>query len=37
MDVGMSAFFQNFDEPARDRDIWREQVALADLAEPLGF
>ena len=37
MHVGYGTFFQNIGDPRPDRDVWRSEVALADLAEPLGF
>src|SRR5437867_7537862 len=37
MHVGMCAFFQNLDGQHTDREVWRHELAMADLAEPLGF
>ena len=37
MHVGMSAIFQNPGHTRPDRDIYKDDIALADLAEPLGF
>lgn len=37
MHVGMGLFFQNLDGGATDADVYRDQVGLADRAEPLGF
>jgi alkanesulfonate monooxygenase SsuD/methylene tetrahydromethanopterin reductase-like flavin-dependent oxidoreductase (luciferase family) len=37
MHVGMCAFFQNLDGRHTDREVYRHEIALADLAEPLGF
>jgi alkanesulfonate monooxygenase SsuD/methylene tetrahydromethanopterin reductase-like flavin-dependent oxidoreductase (luciferase family) len=36
MHVGMSVFFQNIDRRP-DWEIYRETMAFADLADPLGF
>lgn len=36
MHVGMSAFFQNLNGIS-DAEVYRHEVALADMAEPLGF
>jgi alkanesulfonate monooxygenase SsuD/methylene tetrahydromethanopterin reductase-like flavin-dependent oxidoreductase (luciferase family) len=36
MHVGMSTFFQNL-SGLTDREVYRHEVAMADLAEPLGF
>jgi alkanesulfonate monooxygenase SsuD/methylene tetrahydromethanopterin reductase-like flavin-dependent oxidoreductase (luciferase family) len=36
MHVGMSTFFQNLNG-LTDREVYRNELALADLAEPLGF
>jgi alkanesulfonate monooxygenase SsuD/methylene tetrahydromethanopterin reductase-like flavin-dependent oxidoreductase (luciferase family) len=35
--VGYSAFFQNVSGEHTDADVYRHELALADLAEPLGF
>jgi alkanesulfonate monooxygenase SsuD/methylene tetrahydromethanopterin reductase-like flavin-dependent oxidoreductase (luciferase family) len=37
MHVGMSAFFQNLGRPISDHEVYRHEVSMADLAEPLGF
>ncbi len=37
MHVGMGVFFQNPGHRLSDHDVWRAGMALADLAEPLGF
>ncbi|HZP43684.1 MAG TPA: LLM class flavin-dependent oxidoreductase [Candidatus Binatia bacterium] len=37
MRVGMTAIFQNPFDQRPDRDVYRDDVALATLAEPLGF
>lgn len=37
MHVGMSAFFQNLDGRHTDAEIYRHELGMADLAEPLGF
>ncbi len=37
MHVGMSAFFQNLTKEHDDRAVYRHEVSMADLAEPLGF
>ena len=37
MHVGMSSFFQNFGVGQDDAEIYRHEIAVADLAEPLGF
>ena len=37
MHVGMSSFFQNYDTGSHDTDIYRHEISMADLAEPLGF
>ncbi len=37
MHVGMSAFFQNRIEGMTDREVYRHEVSMAELAEPLGF
>ncbi len=37
MHVGYSVIFQGTHDAADDGRIWREDLALADLAEPLGF
>ncbi len=36
MHVGMSAFFQNLNGTS-DAEVYRHEVAMADMAEPLGF
>ncbi len=37
MNVGMTIVFQNPHDRESDRDVYRTELALADLAEPLGF
>jgi len=37
MHVGMASIFQNPGRPRPDHDVYREELRLADLAEPLGF
>ena len=37
MHIGMAATFQTFKDSLSDHDVYRAEVALADLAEPLGF
>jgi alkanesulfonate monooxygenase SsuD/methylene tetrahydromethanopterin reductase-like flavin-dependent oxidoreductase (luciferase family) len=37
MDVGVLLIFQNYQGRGRDEDMVRDQMHLADLAEPLGF
>ncbi|MEW6476628.1 MAG: LLM class flavin-dependent oxidoreductase [Actinomycetota bacterium] len=37
MHVGMTAIFQGYGGQLSDRDVWKTDLALADLAEPLGF
>jgi alkanesulfonate monooxygenase SsuD/methylene tetrahydromethanopterin reductase-like flavin-dependent oxidoreductase (luciferase family) len=37
MHVGMTTFFQNIGHPMSDRDVYRHEISMADLAEPLGF
>ncbi len=37
MHVGMGVVFQNPNNERPDHDIYREELRLADLAEPLGF
>ena len=37
MHVGMSSFFQNFGNGPGDAEIYRHEITMADLAEPLGF
>ncbi len=37
MHVGMSVVFQNPERARPDHEVWRQELALADLAEPLGF
>ena len=36
MHVGMSAFFQNL-TGIPDREVYQHELAMADMAEPLGF
>jgi alkanesulfonate monooxygenase SsuD/methylene tetrahydromethanopterin reductase-like flavin-dependent oxidoreductase (luciferase family) len=37
MHVGMAAVFQNPHKTRTDREVYRNELRLADLAEPLGF
>ena len=37
MHVGMSVRFQNYDRRLSDHEVYRNEVKLADLAEPLGY
>src|SRR5690349_10413166 len=37
MHVGMAAVFQNPQKERTDRDVYRNELRFADLAEPLGF
>ncbi len=37
MHVGYSAFFQNLSGQHTDEEVYRHELALVDLAEPLGF
>ncbi len=37
MHVGMATVFQNPQQARADRDVYRNELRLADLAEPLGF
>jgi alkanesulfonate monooxygenase SsuD/methylene tetrahydromethanopterin reductase-like flavin-dependent oxidoreductase (luciferase family) len=37
MHVGMAVIFQNPGRARTDRDVYRSELRLADLAEPLGF
>src|SRR5262245_33927753 len=37
MHVGMASVFQNPKKSRSDRDVYRDELRLADLAEPLGF
>ena len=37
MHVGMATFFQNLGQPISDRAVYRHEISMADLAEPLGF
>src|SRR5215475_8511661 len=37
MHVGMAAVFQNPQQARTDHDVYRDELRLADLAEPLGF
>lgn len=37
MHVGFSAFFQNLQGGQSDRAVYQHELAMADLAEPLGF
>ncbi len=37
MHVGMSTFFQNLTGTHSDQEVYRHELAMADMAEPLGF
>ena len=37
MHVGMTTFFQNIGRPISDYQVYRHEISMADLAEPLGF
>jgi alkanesulfonate monooxygenase SsuD/methylene tetrahydromethanopterin reductase-like flavin-dependent oxidoreductase (luciferase family) len=37
MHVGMASFFQNPGNRLADAEVYRQEMAIADLAEPLGF
>ena len=37
MHVGMSTFFQNFKNSQSDAEVYGHELAMAELAEPLGF
>jgi len=37
MDVGILLIFQNFQGQGTDEEMVRDQMALADLVEPLGY
>src|SRR6185295_11086081 len=37
MKVGLTAIFQNPHDRRLDRDVYADDLALVDLAEPLGF
>src|SRR5262249_39043024 len=37
MHVGMTTFFQNIGGPISDYEVYRHEISMADLAEPLGF
>ncbi len=37
MDVGLGMIFQNPDRGRSDREVYREELRLGSLAEPLGF
>lgn len=37
MHVGYGSVFQNPNNQMSDRDVWRNEVRLAEMAEPLGF
>jgi len=37
MHVGSGTFFQNLGQTMSDADVWAHELAMADLAEPLGF
>ena len=37
MHVGMATFFQNPGNWQSDHAVYRQEMAIADLAEPLGF
>lgn len=37
MHVGMSTFFQNLAGQHTDREVYKHELSMADMAEPLGF
>ncbi|MEW6298623.1 MAG: LLM class flavin-dependent oxidoreductase, partial [Thermodesulfobacteriota bacterium] len=37
MHVGYGAVFQNPNNQLTDREVWRNEIRLAEMAEPLGF
>ena len=37
MHVGYGAVFQNPNNQLSDREVWRNEIRLAEMAEPLGF
>src|ERR1700683_4675723 len=37
MHVGYGAVFQNTNNQMSDRDVWKNEIRLAEMAEPLGF
>lgn len=37
MHVGMTTFFQNIGHAIGDHEVYRHEMSMADLAEPLGF
>lgn len=37
MHVGLSTFFQNLGQPEPDSAVYRQAIALSDMAEPMGF
>lgn len=37
MQIGMLLIFQNYEKQLSDADAWSRDLALADLAEPLGY
>ncbi len=37
MHVGMSTFFQNLAGGYTDQEVYAHEIAMADMAEPLGF
>src|SRR5499426_1865020 len=37
MHVGYGAVFQNPNNQLSDREVWRHEIRLAEMAEPLGF
>jgi alkanesulfonate monooxygenase SsuD/methylene tetrahydromethanopterin reductase-like flavin-dependent oxidoreductase (luciferase family) len=37
MHVGMTTFFQNIGRSISDYEVYRHEISMADLAEPLGF
>ncbi len=37
MKTGLSFFFMGTGKTGTDRDVYREELALAQMAEPLGF
>jgi len=37
MHVGYGLVFQNPNNQLSDREVWRNEIRLAEMAEPLGF
>ena len=37
MHVGYGAVFQNPNNQLTDREVWQNEIRLAEMAEPLGF